>query len=342
MCSERGVTGNEYPRSADLLEAGSLASRLDCAGPIAGPTGNHLDLKMFRLSSDGVFAASVSIAAFTIMRINVLAGTPVASAISLSRSTYLFGNLTCNTCVSIVSHCILQVHMKAIAYTRVSTEKQSDQGISLEAQSAKIRHQAAADDIEITELIEDSASGKDTDRPGLQRILQMVEKRQITHVYVAKLDRLTRSVGDLAQLLEVFSKRGVLLVSVSDKLDTGTASGKLVLNIMMSVSQWEREAIGERTRDAMAALKSNRFPAGKIPYGWQAQPRTEDEIKQGIRRSMVKCEAEQAIIKLAAEGRKGGASFQSIADDLNIAALRTRSGAAWAHQYVRNILKDGK
>jgi site-specific DNA recombinase len=230
--------------------------------------------------------------------------------------------------------------MKAIAYTRVSTEKQSDQGISLEAQSAKIRHQAAADDIEITELIEDSASGKDTDRPGLQRILQMVEKRQITHVYVAKLDRLTRSVGDLAQLLEVFSKRGVLLVSVSDKLDTGTASGKLVLNIMMSVSQWEREAIGERTRDAMAALKSNRFPAGKIPYGWQAQTRTEDEIKQGIRRPMVECEAEQAIIELAAAGRRGGASYQSIADDLNTAALRTRSGTAWAHQYVRNILKE--
>jgi DNA invertase Pin-like site-specific DNA recombinase len=67
----------------------------------------------------------------------------------------------------------------------------------------------------------------------------------------AKLDRLTRSVRDLADLLERFERRGVALVSVSESLDTGTAAGRSVLNVMMSVAQWEREAIGERTREAL-------------------------------------------------------------------------------------------
>jgi len=68
---------------------------------------------------------------------------------------------------------------------------------------------------------------------------------------LAKLDRLTRSVKDLCELLERFERRGVALVSVAESLDTGSAAGRLVLNIMAAVSQWEREAIGERTRDAM-------------------------------------------------------------------------------------------
>jgi site-specific DNA recombinase len=82
----------------------------------------------------------------------------------------------------------------------------------------------------------------------MARVLDLVQSREVGMVIVAKLDRLTRSVRDLAVLLEQFQRRGVSLVSVAESLDTGSASGRLVLNIMVSVSQWEREAIGERTR----------------------------------------------------------------------------------------------
>jgi len=84
----------------------------------------------------------------------------------------------------------------------------------------------------------------------------MVEAGQVKAVIVAKLDRLTRSVKDLCELLERFERRGVALVSVAESLDTGSAAGRLVLNIMAAVSQWEREAIGERTRDAMRHKRS--------------------------------------------------------------------------------------
>jgi site-specific DNA recombinase len=87
------------------------------------------------------------------------------------------------------------------------------------------------------------------------KLLAMVEAGQVQAVIVAKLDRLTRSVRDLCELLELFERRGVALVSVAESLDTGSAAGRLVLNI--AVSQWEREAIGECTRDAPRRKKSN-------------------------------------------------------------------------------------
>jgi hypothetical protein len=80
----------------------------------------------------------------------------------------------------------------------------------------------------------------------MTKLLAMVDAGKVRVVIVAKLDRLTRSVKDLCELLERFERRGVALGSVAESFDTGSAAGRLVLNIMAAVSQWEREAIGER------------------------------------------------------------------------------------------------
>ena len=144
--------------------------------------------------------------------------------------------------------------MRAISYSRVSTDKQADQGVSLEAQEAKIRAMAVVQGAEIVEtIVAGGESAKSLNRPGMKRLLSRVEACQIDAVIVAKLDRLTRSVKDLCGLLELFEKRGVALISVAVSLDTGSAAGRLVITIMAAVSQWEREAIGERTRDVDAA-----------------------------------------------------------------------------------------
>jgi resolvase-like protein len=86
---------------------------------------------------------------------------------------------------------------------------------------------------------------------------------------VAELDRLTRSVKDLGHLLERFEKRAVSLISVAESLDTGSAAGRLVITIMTAVSQLEREAIGERTRDALHHMRSNGQRVGNIAYGYR-------------------------------------------------------------------------
>ena len=145
--------------------------------------------------------------------------------------------------------------MRTIGYVRVSTDKQAEQGVSLEAQAEKIRAMALVHDAELLDIIVDGGeSAKSLQRPGMARLLGMVDTRQVQAVIVAKLDRLTRSVKDLCELLERFERRGVALISVAESLDTGSAAGRLVINIMTAVSQWEREAIGERTRDALSSV----------------------------------------------------------------------------------------
>src|SRR2546430_8486622 len=146
--------------------------------------------------------------------------------------------------------------MCAIGYVRVSTDKQADHGVSLEAQEAKIRAMATVQGAEIVELIVDGGeSAKDLNRPGMERLLALVDERKVQTVIIAKLDRLTRSVKDLAELLERFQRRGVSLVSVAESLDTGSAAGRLVSNIMTAVSQWAREDIREGTGDAKQDTK---------------------------------------------------------------------------------------
>jgi predicted site-specific integrase-resolvase len=131
----------------------------------------------------------------------------------------------------------------ALGYVRVSTEKQADKGDSLDAQLEKIRAMAVVQGAEVVEVIQDAGeSAKSLQRPGMARLLAMVDAGEVQVVIIAKLDRLTRSVRDLGDLLEQFTKKGVALVSVAESLDTGSAAGRLVLNIMTAVSQWEREA----------------------------------------------------------------------------------------------------
>ena len=162
--------------------------------------------------------------------------------------------------------------MIAVGYVRVSTERQADQGVSLEAQEAKVRAMATVQGVTLTEVIIDGGeSAKSLKRPGLRRLLAMVETGKVQAVIVAKLDRMTRSVKDLCGLLELFEKRKVALVSVAESLDTGSAAGRLVITIMGAVSQWEREAIGERTRDALQHKRSNGGAGGehrvRLPFG---------------------------------------------------------------------------
>jgi DNA invertase Pin-like site-specific DNA recombinase len=159
--------------------------------------------------------------------------------------------------------------MKTIGYVRVSTDKQADRGVSLDVQTEKIRAMAVVHNAELLDIVVDGGeSAKSLQRPGMERLLALVDGKKVQAVIVAKLDRLTRSVKDLYTLLEQFERRGVALISVAESLNTSSA-GRLVLNIMTAVSQWEREAIGERTRDAMRHKRSQGQRVGNITYGYR-------------------------------------------------------------------------
>ena len=146
----------------------------------------------------------------------------------------------------------------------------------------------------------------------------------------SSLDRLTRSVADLAELLKRFERRGVSLVSVADSLDTRSAAGRLVLNIMVSVSQWEREAIGERTRDAMSHKRAKGERVGTVPFGYRA-------AEEGS--LLVEDPAEQDILSRILQLKAAGHTTRQIADELNRQGFTTRRGTAWRFQYVAAALK---
>jgi DNA invertase Pin-like site-specific DNA recombinase len=221
--------------------------------------------------------------------------------------------------------------MRAIGYCRVSTDKQADFGCSLEAQQEKLRAMAVVQGADLAEVIVDAGeSAKSLDRPGMERLLSLVDARAVDVVIIAKLDRLTRSVKDLAELLEKLTRRGVALVSVAESLDTGSAACRLVLNIMVSVSQWEREAIGERTKDAMRHKRSRGECVGTVPFGYRlASDGTQLEAD----------EAEQSILSRIQRMRVAGHTLRQNADELNRQGFTTRRGTAWRHQYVASALR---
>jgi DNA invertase Pin-like site-specific DNA recombinase len=135
-------------------------------------------------------------------------------------------------------------------------------------------------------------------------------------------------VKDLAELLERFQKRGVSLVSVAESLDTGSAAGRLVINIMTAVSQWEREAIGERTRDAMSHKKSNGQRVGNIAYGFRL----------GNGKQLEPDPQEQAVLTAIHDLRARRCTLRGIAAELNARGWRTRRASAWRLEHVARIV----
>lgn len=245
--------------------------------------------------------------------------------------------------------------MRAIGYVRVSTEKQADVGVSLEAQTAKIRAMAVVQGAELVDVLIDAGeSAKSLRRPGMARLLELVDAGAVDTVIIAKLDRLTRSVADLAELLKRFERRGVALVSVADALDTRSAAGRLVLNIMVSVSQWEREAIGERTLDVRRHKRANGERVGTVPFGFQLAAAGVLRHRRGCQVrgvSVDQCgcggrvvelepnEAEQRVLSRMRTLKTAGLTTRRIAAELNRVGCTTRRGTAWQFQYVAHALR---
>ena len=222
--------------------------------------------------------------------------------------------------------------MLTVGYVRVSTDKQAEHGVSLEAQEAKIRAMATVQGADLLDVIVDGGeSAKSLNRPGLQKLMALVNSGKVEAVIVAKLDRLTRSVKDLCGLLELFEKRKVALISVAEALDTGSAAGRLVITIMGAVSQWEREAIGERTRDALRHKRGNGERVGNIEFGYRLS---------SDQQHLEPDPAEQATVEQIRHLRSQGHSLRRIATTLNHHGHRTRRGTEWRLESVNRVVKQ--
>ena len=218
--------------------------------------------------------------------------------------------------------------MEAALYIRVSTEEQATNGISLAAQAERLSAFCAARDWHVARVYtDDAASGKTLDRPALERLLSDMKAGQFDTLVILKLDRLTRSVRDLGILLDLFDHYRVALVSLSESLDASTAAGRLLINLLGSVAQWEREAISERTSLALQHKRSQFRVYGQVPYGFR---------RAGDR--LLPEDSELAVVRQIFRDRELGHSLRKIAERLNTAGICTKKGRTWAAEQIRLIL----
>lgn len=218
--------------------------------------------------------------------------------------------------------------MRAVGYARVSTEEQATHGCSLAAQEEKIRAYAALYGIELVEVIQDCGiSAKTLKREGLQQALKLIDDKCVEGIVIAKLDRLTRSVKDWASLIESYFNGKASLMSVNDQIDTRSASGRVVLNVLVAISAWEREIIGERTAVALKHKQSQGIHVGSVPFGSQ--------IRLG---RLIEDDTETRIITFAISLREKKMGYESIADELTRMNFPTKRGGQWRPATVRKIL----
>jgi DNA invertase Pin-like site-specific DNA recombinase len=169
-----------------------------------------------------------------------------------------------------------QAHLSCAIYTRKSTEHNLDLEFnSLDAQreacAAYIKSQAQEGWRLVKERYDDGAcSGASLDRPALQELLTAVRAGTVDVIAVYKVDRLTRSLADFAKLVELFDAHSVSFVSVTQAFNTTSSMGRLTLNMLLSFAQFERELIGERVRDKIAASKrKGLWVGGPVPLGYR-------------------------------------------------------------------------
>lgn len=231
--------------------------------------------------------------------------------------------------------------MKVIGYARVSTDRQDN---SAGAQNTRIRGYAAAHGLELVGIETDlDAFSGDLNRPGIQRILQLVRAKNIDGVVISKLDRLTRSTRDVIDLVELFEKKGVALISIAENLDTKSPIGQFFVQMIAALAELERKIIGTRTREGLQNLKSLGFPAGPAPYGFESQPRTAQEKADRVRKPLLENQREHNIISRIVGLRETGKEFCVIAETLNAEGYRTRpykgfpKGGKWVASSVQRI-----
>lgn len=209
--------------------------------------------------------------------------------------------------------------MKAITYRRVSTEEQAHSGNGLSAQAKAIAQHIESRTWDLAaELVDEGVSGSvaPSSRPALAEALSALKRGEANVLVVAKLDRATRSVADLCELLDLSDRQGWDFVALDLGIDTSTPMGRAMAQMASVFAELERKMIGQRTSDALQALKTSGKRLGR-PV----------ELDETVRR------------RIAMENDEGR-SLRSIAAGLNAEQIPTARGATWHASTVSRVLKS--
>ena len=229
-----------------------------------------------------------------------------------------------------------QTLRRCAVYTRKSVEEGLDQAFNtLDAQrdagEAYIASQKSNGWTLLPQRYDDGGySGGNTARPALRQLLADCQEGKIDIVVVYKVDRMSRSLCDFAELSRQFTAWGVAFVSVTQQIDTSTSAGKMMLNLLMTFAEYEREIIGERIRDKFAASKKKgMWMGGAVPLGY----RVED-------RKLVVVPEEAETVRRIYRRYVAIQSPKQIALELNAEHIPTKRGREWSQQNLHHILHN--
>ena len=208
-----------------------------------------------------------------------------------------------------------------VAYYRVSTDKQGRSGLGLDAQTATVESHAARTGGEILASFREVESGKRSDRPELLKALALCRQKKAVLI-IAKLDRLSRNVAFIANLME--SRVEFVACDMPE-------ANKLTLHIMAAMAQHEREATSKRTKEALAAAKARGQTLGSpCPGSAQATAARAGQARQ----------FREGVTPIARQLRERGLTLRQIADELNQRHLKTCNDRAWYAATVNRLLKE--
>lgn len=224
---------------------------------------------------------------------------------------------------------------QAIAYVRVSTNEQAQEGISIEHQRQAIRDYARFRKLTLAQEIIDpgvSASKPLRQRQGGRELFELARADHIKAIIAYKLDRLFRDAADCLTVTRQWDELGVDLHLIDlggQPIDTSTAMGRFFLTVMAGVAEMERNLIRERTKAAMGHLKSTGKRVGGLSYGFKLEADGKTLVEEA---------REQEVITLARQLRHQGYSFRRIAQELSIKGFMSRTGAPFHPQQISRML----
>ncbi len=219
-------------------------------------------------------------------------------------------------------------------YTRISTDE-DHQKYSLDAQKDRLEafcKSQYGDDWSPFKVYRDTESGTHMNRPGLEEMLFDAEAEAFDVLLVFRVDRLSRKVRELAQMVDELTKHNVTLKSITEPFDTASAAGKMMLQMLGVFAEFEHATIVERTKVGMEKkAKNGEFVGGVVPYGYQLDP------EKGLVVHEEEALLVRKVFKMYAFGLEGS---QSIVNELNDAGHRKRSGKRWDKHVVLHILRN--
>ncbi|USG67176.1 recombinase family protein [Brevibacillus ruminantium] len=221
--------------------------------------------------------------------------------------------------------------MRTAIYIRVSTEEQAAEGFSIAAQKERLLAYTRSQDWSLAGIYTDEGiSAKSISRPALQRLLTDVKSRKLDVVLVYRLDRLTRSVLDLYQLLQEFEKYDVRFKSCTEVYDTTTAIGRLFITLVAALAQWERENLGERVKLGMEQMaRERKRPGGPPPYGYHL-----------LHGELAPHPVEAKVVKLMFQHYVSGFTPGQIAESFNQKGYLGKHGGKWSGSTVTRLLRN--